>query len=99
MRLKRHFLLFPGDNFRYALFWFEAHTHSIFLSSFQKHTLLTEHSDAVSALDVVNGKLVSGSWDTNIKVSGIWYSRIQTVLVIERESIFGYRNSILNRMG
>eukprot|EP00752_Nemacystus_decipiens_P005043 g4580.t1 len=36
--------------------------------SFKKHTLLTEHQDAVSALAVVNGKLVSGSWDTSIKV-------------------------------
>lgn len=34
----------------------------------QKHTLLTEHQDAVSALAVANGKLVSGSWDTSIKV-------------------------------
>lgn len=34
----------------------------------QKHTLLMEHSDGVSALAVINGKLVSGSWDTNIKV-------------------------------
>ncbi|CAM9517986.1 unnamed protein product [Laminaria digitata] len=37
--------------------------------SFKKHTLLTEHADAVSALAVVSGKLVSGSWDTNIKAS------------------------------
>ncbi|CAM9409507.1 unnamed protein product, partial [Hapterophycus canaliculatus] len=36
--------------------------------SFKKHTLLKEHQDAVSALAVVNGKLVSGSWDTSIKV-------------------------------
>lgn len=35
----------------------------------QKHTLLMEHNDAVSALAVINGKLVSGSWDTNIKAS------------------------------
>lgn len=36
--------------------------------SFKKHTLLLEHSDAVSALAVIKDKLVSGSWDTNIKV-------------------------------
>ncbi|CAM9217281.1 unnamed protein product [Ectocarpus sp. 12 AP-2014] len=36
--------------------------------SFKQHTLLKEHQDAVSALAVVNGKLVSGSWDTSIKV-------------------------------
>ncbi|CAM9599703.1 unnamed protein product [Discosporangium mesarthrocarpum] len=37
--------------------------------SFKKHMLLTEHSDAVSALAVMKSKLVSGSWDTNIKAS------------------------------
>eukprot|EP00611_Tribonema_gayanum_P012067 TRINITY_DN2257_c0_g2_i7.p1 TRINITY_DN2257_c0_g2~~TRINITY_DN2257_c0_g2_i7.p1 ORF type:complete len:623 (+),score=204.48 TRINITY_DN2257_c0_g2_i7:1975-3843(+) len=36
--------------------------------SFQNHTLLMEHSDAVSALAIVADKLVSGSWDLTIKV-------------------------------
>jgi hypothetical protein len=36
--------------------------------SFKNHTLLMEHSDAVSALLVIGDKLVSGSWDTTIKV-------------------------------
>lgn len=40
----------------------------VFSSGVQKHTLLLEHSDAVSALAVIKDKLVSGSWDTNIKV-------------------------------
>jgi hypothetical protein len=37
--------------------------------SFANHTLLMEHSDAVSALAIVSGKLVSGSWDTTLKAS------------------------------
>lgn len=45
---------------------------TVHILGLQKHTLLTEHSDAVSALAVVNGKLVSGSWDTNIKASFCW---------------------------
>jgi len=36
--------------------------------SFKNATLLQEHNDAVSALCTVNGILVSGSWDTTIKV-------------------------------
>ncbi|CAM9192667.1 unnamed protein product [Phaeothamnion confervicola] len=36
--------------------------------SFRSHTLLAEHNDAVSALTMVNSRLVSGSWDTTIKV-------------------------------
>lgn len=36
--------------------------------SFKSHTLLMEHSDAVSALCVFENLLISGSWDTTIKV-------------------------------
>ncbi|CAM9389207.1 unnamed protein product, partial [Chrysoparadoxa australica] len=36
--------------------------------TFTNHKLLQEHSDAVSALTVVNGNLISGSWDSLIKV-------------------------------
>jgi hypothetical protein len=36
--------------------------------SFRSHDVLREHSDAVSALTVVRGKLVSGSWDMTIKI-------------------------------
>jgi len=35
---------------------------------FKNSHLLTEHSDAVSALTVFEDKLISGSWDTTIKV-------------------------------